>query len=214
MRGMGPASRRGRPPHPDVLTPAEWEVLNMVRHGRSNRSIARARRTSLDAVKFHVANLLMKLDLPDRAALRAWCGAPAGSAVERRSMAMASQLQLGHLGQISRHVSDIKKAEEWYRDVLRLPHLFTFGNLAFFDCGGTRLFLSTPEEGHSLHEESVLYFQVPDIQEAYADLKGRGIEFQGAPHMIHKHADGTEEWMAFFKDPDGGLLAIMAQARP
>jgi len=29
--------------------------------------------------------------------------------------------------------------------------------------------------------------------------------------MIHKHADGTEEWMAFFKDPDGRPLAIMSQ---
>jgi methylmalonyl-CoA/ethylmalonyl-CoA epimerase len=29
--------------------------------------------------------------------------------------------------------------------------------------------------------------------------------------MIHRHADGTEEWMAFFEDPDGRPLAIMAQ---
>jgi methylmalonyl-CoA/ethylmalonyl-CoA epimerase len=31
--------------------------------------------------------------------------------------------------------------------------------------------------------------------------------------MIHRHEDGTEEWMAFFTDPDGNLLAIMAQPR-
>jgi catechol 2,3-dioxygenase-like lactoylglutathione lyase family enzyme len=186
----------------------------MVRHGRSNRSIARARKTSLDAVKFHVANLLLKLEAPDRAALRAWPGTPAGSAANNRRHAMPTQVQLGPLGQISRHVSDIQKAEDWYKNVLKLPHMFTFGNLAFFDCGGTRLFLSTPEEGHSMHEESVLYFRVADIHEAYADLQARGIRFQGAPHMIHKHPDGVEEWMAFFQDPDGGLLAIMAQMAP
>ena len=29
--------------------------------------------------------------------------------------------------------------------------------------------------------------------------------------MTHRHADGTEEWMAFFNDPEGRLLAIMSQ---
>ncbi|MGE3697155.1 MAG: LuxR C-terminal-related transcriptional regulator, partial [Dehalococcoidia bacterium] len=47
---------RGRPRHPDVLTPAEWRVVNAVRHGMSNRVIAERRGISLDAVKFHVAN--------------------------------------------------------------------------------------------------------------------------------------------------------------
>jgi hypothetical protein len=32
--------------------------------------------------------------------------------------------------------------------------------------------------------------------------------------MIGRQPDGTEEWMAFFEDPDGRLLAIAAQARP
>ncbi len=61
---------RGRPRHPDVLTPAEWEVLNLVRHGVSNSRIAQLRQTSADAVKFHVANILAKLDAPSRAGLK------------------------------------------------------------------------------------------------------------------------------------------------
>jgi hypothetical protein len=32
--------------------------------------------------------------------------------------------------------------------------------------------------------------------------------------MIARHPDGTEEWMAFFKDSEGGLLSIMAQVKP
>ena len=32
--------------------------------------------------------------------------------------------------------------------------------------------------------------------------------------MIHRHADGTEEWMAFFSDPDGRPLALMSQVKP
>jgi methylmalonyl-CoA/ethylmalonyl-CoA epimerase len=41
----------------------------------------------------------------------------------------------------------------------------------------------------------------------------RGVEFIGAPHMIYRHADGTEEWMAFFKDPEGRPLALMSQVK-
>jgi len=29
--------------------------------------------------------------------------------------------------------------------------------------------------------------------------------------MIHRHEDGTEEWMAFFKDNEGRPLAIMSR---
>ena len=42
----------------------------------------------------------------------------------------------------------------------------------------------------------------------------RGVEFVSAPHMIHRHEDGTEEWMAFFNDPEGRPLALMARAKP
>jgi hypothetical protein len=31
--------------------------------------------------------------------------------------------------------------------------------------------------------------------------------------MIFRHADGMEEWMAFFKDPEGRPLALMEQVR-
>jgi catechol 2,3-dioxygenase-like lactoylglutathione lyase family enzyme len=120
--------------------------------------------------------------------------------------------QLGPIGQIARSVKDIAKAEAWYGGVLGLPHLYTFGKLAFFDCGGTRLFLSAEKD--QAENESLLYFRVADISAAYANLAGRGVEFQGAPHMIHRHADGTEEWMAFFKDPDGRPLALMSQVKP
>lgn len=123
-----------------------------------------------------------------------------------------SAVTIGRIGQISRTVGDIAEAEAWYRDVLGLEHLYTFGKLAFFDCGGTRLYLS--QEGPLQAGESVLYFQVDDIQAARDRLVERGVEFTHAPHRIHTHADGTEEWMGFFKDPDGRPLAIMAQVKP
>lgn len=33
----------------------------------------------------------------------------------------------------------------------------------------------------------------------------------GLPHLIHRHADRTEEYMTFFEDPEGRLLALMSQ---
>jgi DNA-binding CsgD family transcriptional regulator/catechol 2,3-dioxygenase-like lactoylglutathione lyase family enzyme len=206
----GAEGRRGRPRHPDLLTPAEWRVVDAVRHGMSNRQIARRRGVSLDAVKFHVANAVAKLGLADRVALRAWRGAPAGSPVRDQGGGMDTELRLGPIGQIARPVTDIARAEEWYRTVLGLPHLYTYGDLAFFDCAGTRLMLSAGE-GAGAGAPSVIYFRVPDIQVAYDELRGRGAEFKGAPHMIFRHPDGVEEWMAFFTDPDGHLLAVMAQ---
>ena len=118
-------------------------------------------------------------------------------------------LQLGTVGQISRTVSDIQQAEAWYGGVLGLKHLYTFGKLAFFDLGGTRLYLSG-EQG-TAGPESILYLRVEDIAAAHATLAERGVEFSAAPHMIFRHGDGTEEWMAFFKDPDGRPLALMSQ---
>jgi DNA-binding CsgD family transcriptional regulator/catechol 2,3-dioxygenase-like lactoylglutathione lyase family enzyme len=208
-------TKRGRPAYPDVLTPAEWQIMNAVRHGMTNRQIARRRGVSLDAVKFHVANALSKLGVSDRRALRSWAGVPANSALKRRSLIeMSGPLQLGPIGQISRVVRDIRVSEAWFKDVLRLPHIFTFGNLAFFDCGGTRLFLSPPENGEAYTEQSCLYFRVDDIHAAAAELEGRGVIFKGAPHLIHRHENGMEEWMAFFEDPDGSLLALMSQVMP
>jgi catechol 2,3-dioxygenase-like lactoylglutathione lyase family enzyme len=122
---------------------------------------------------------------------------------------------LGPIGQISRHVPDIKTAENWYRDVLGLPHMFTFGNLSFFDCGGTRLFLSAEENesNRDVQHESTLYFTVTGIDAAHEELKRRGVTFTSAPHVIHRHQDGTEEWMAFFEDLDGGVLALMERVK-
>ena len=209
---MGAMAARGRPKHPDILTPAEWGVVHGVRHGMSNRVIAERRGISIDAVKFHVANALEKLELKRRADLKHWQGAPFTSPLSgpAKGDIMTSELKLGPIGQIARRVSDVDAAVKWYRDVLGLTLLYQYGDLAFFDCNGTRLFLSDEQDGPSA-ANSILYFRVDDINAAFETLSSRGAKFVGAPHMIFKHPDGVEEWMAFFKDVDGDTLAIMAQ---
>lgn len=202
---------RGRPPHDDVLTPAEWRVVELLRHGLSNPAIARRTGVSVDAVKYHLANALSKLGFSSRAEIRRWDGVSRASALSRKEPAMSEPVALGAIGQIARNVRSIAESVEFYGSKLGLPHLYTFGNLAFFDCGGTRLFLS--EGDGDAGGESILYFRVPDIHAAHAGLGDRGIAFTDAPHMIHRHADGTEEWMSFFTDPEGRPLAIVSQVR-
>ncbi|HEU4618488.1 MAG TPA: LuxR C-terminal-related transcriptional regulator [Gammaproteobacteria bacterium] len=209
MRATG-RKRRGRPPHEDVLTPGEWRTVHAAQHGMTNREIAERRGISIDAVKYHVANALEKLGLRSRRELRGWFQVPADSALSRQEKAMDQKLELGRIGQISRMVRNIAEAQRFYGELLGLRHLYTFGKLAFFDCGGTRLYLDEKEE---VQPESILYLQVQDIAAAHAELASRGVEFMNPPHMIFRHGDGTEEWMTFFKDPEGRPLALMAQVK-
>jgi DNA-binding CsgD family transcriptional regulator/catechol 2,3-dioxygenase-like lactoylglutathione lyase family enzyme len=203
--------RKGRPAYDDVLTPAEWQTLHAIQHGMSNREIAIRRRMSLDAVKYHVKNIRAKLGIESRVHLRQWFRAPAESELKRGSGAMKNSFEIVAVGQVARTVKDIEATKRFYGETLGLEHLYTFGNLTFFQCGSTRLMFTT-EQGVNPHE-SILYLRVPDIQQAHGSLVARGVTFVGAPHMIHKHADGTEEWMGFFNDPEGRMLAIMAQAK-
>lgn len=200
-------TQRGRPPHPDQLTPAEWRVVEGVRHGLTNPQIAKLQGVSADAVKYHVGNILQKLDLPNRRALRRWSGIRRDSILFNKEQAVDKDVKLGTIGQVSRSVKDIEASRAWYADVLGLEHLYTFGKLAFFNCNGLRLFLSEGEAA----ADSILYFGVQDIHATQQALAARGIEFINAPHMIHRHADGTEEWMAFFKDNEGRPLGIMSR---
>ena len=115
----------GRPPHPDVLTPAEWAVTESVRHGLTNPQIAGRLGIGVDAVKFHVGNVLGKLGLESKAQLRRWDGVRLDGAMAKGKQAMTGRTGLGPIAQVARTVSDITASEAWYRDMLGLPHLFT-----------------------------------------------------------------------------------------
>lgn len=123
---------------------------------------------------------------------------------------MTDPTALASVGQIALHVTSVEAAERFYRDVLGLTHLYTFGDLAFFDCGGTRLYLQAIG-AEAWVADSVVYFQVGDIHATYERLTTAGVRWTGAPHLIHRHEDGLEEWMAFFRDPAGNQLALMSQ---
>ena len=118
---------------------------------------------------------------------------------------------LGTIGQIHVSVSDVDRAVTFYRDVLGMTFLFQVPGqpMAFFDCDGVRLYLGRPETPE-FRSNPILYFDVPDIDEAFAALEDRGVEFRDQPHVVHR-AEETELWMAAFADPDGNNLVLMSE---
>ncbi len=122
-------------------------------------------------------------------------------------------LASSRIGQIATIVHDLDRAVAFYRDTLGFRFLFQAGpKLAFFDCGGIRLMLSIPEKPEFDHPGSILYFKVDDIQATYHTLEGRGVRFEGEPHLVAK-LDTHDLWMAFFRDMDDNLLALMSEVQ-
>lgn len=121
-----------------------------------------------------------------------------------------SEFGIDRIGQIAIPVTDVDRAIAFYRDALGMRFLFQAPpGLGFFDCGGVRLMLDGPAASQA-GQSSVLYYQVEDLDAAFEALSGRGIEFEAKPHLVAELPD-HELWMAFFRDPDHNLLALMAE---
>jgi len=69
--------------------------------------------------------------------------------------------------------------------------------------------LSTSENPAEQYS-SIVYFKVPDIQHAFQTLSQRGASFDAEPHLLAR-MPGHDLWMAFFRDPDRNLLALMSE---
>lgn len=63
---------RGRPPHPDILTPRELEVLGLLREGMSNGQIATRLSITERTARFHVSEILSKLGVAGREEAALW----------------------------------------------------------------------------------------------------------------------------------------------
>ena len=117
---------------------------------------------------------------------------------------------LAQIGQIAVPVTDIDRSIGFYRDVLGMRFLFQASpGLGFFDCAGVRLMLDGPA-GAQAGNGSVIYYKVEDLTAACEILSARGVVFEAAPHLIASLPD-HDLWMAFLRDPDLNLLALMSE---
>lgn len=119
------------------------------------------------------------------------------------------ELSLDSIGQIHLTVDDIDRAVAFYRDVLGMNFLFQVPGqpMAFFDCGGIRLYLGQPERPE-FRSSPLLYYRVDSLQEACATLRSRGVELTEEPHLVHK-TEAEELWMAGFADSEGNRVVLM-----
>ena len=147
------------------------------------------------------------------------------------------RMSLNQIGQIAIRVHDVDKAVSFYQSSLGMKLLFRVNHMAFFDCGGIRILLSMPETPELDHPsstiyfkvedinsaygilidrgvmaffDSTIYFKVEDINSAYGILIDRGVPFDSEPHKIADMSD-HELWMAFFRDVDKNVLALMSE---
>ncbi|NIR48924.1 VOC family protein [candidate division KSB1 bacterium] len=121
-----------------------------------------------------------------------------------------TEFSLTKIGQVSVTVHDLERAVRFYRDKLGITFLFSASKMAFFDCEGVRLMLAVPEDSRFDHPASIIYYNVDDIHDAYTILTRRGVKFETGPRLIYQ-TDDQELWMAFFRDSEENLLALMSE---
>src|SRR5258706_10640107 len=110
--------------------------------------------------------------------------------VRRQAPSEGPMTRLSAIKQISVNARDLKRAIAFYRDTLGVRHLFDAPpQMSFFDCAGIRLLVGVAEKPEFDHASSILYFDVPDIKAAHADLKARGVKFRDEPHLAAKLPD-------------------------
>ena len=132
---------------------------------------------------------------------------------------MAHDLMIEGLHQVALTTADIQRSSEFYRDTLGLKEIAVFDppGLAFYDVDGVRL--SVQQNADAEPSNAVVYFRVSDLDSAVESLKQRSANLEREPELVFKDDQGQfgeageEEWMAFFRDPDGNLLALVSRKK-
>ena len=112
---------------------------------------------------------------------------------------------------ISVPVTDMERAERFYRDTLGLEQV-TEGGFPEFQLGeNVSVYLIDMEaigQKFSAPHTAHVALRVPDVEEARRELEAKGIEFHGETR------DSSVCQMAFFSDPDGNALMLHRRYAP
>jgi methylmalonyl-CoA/ethylmalonyl-CoA epimerase len=114
--------------------------------------------------------------------------------------------------QVAQLADDLDRASAFYQDLLGGPPAGRFDppGLLFFNVGRSRLLLEKAATS------ALIYLQVVDVRTRVEELRARGVEIVGEPHVIFSHTDdtlgpaGTDEWMAFIRDSEGNTLGLVS----
>jgi predicted enzyme related to lactoylglutathione lyase len=124
-----------------------------------------------------------------------------------KPMTEPKKFALTKVGQIAVRVKDINRAAAFYGDKLGMKLLLKQSNLAVLDCGGLSIFLTLPEnEAEGVHN-SIIYFDVEDIQKTAQSLTEQGVLISEKPNKVGK-LGALEVWIAIFRDSEENLMGL------
>jgi catechol 2,3-dioxygenase-like lactoylglutathione lyase family enzyme len=107
---------------------------------------------------------------------------------------------------ITFYVSDLKRAAEFYEEVLGLEKKYEYSSYVGFECGSVEIGLipKAKEEQKLSPLSPSVEFLVDDADKVYIELKSRGVK---VIKELHDEPWGGRE--ATFTDPDGNIMEIV-----
>ncbi len=129
--------------------------------------------------------------------------------MENPAGATQAAVHLDQIGQIAITVDNLARSKNFYQNILGIKFLFDAGSMSFFQCGGIRLVMATPEVP-AARGGTILYFTVQNIQVTYAALQEQRVVFLQPPHLVARMPD-HDLWMAFLADPDDNKIGLMCE---
>lgn len=112
-------------------------------------------------------------------------------------------------------VSDIERARRFYGETLGLKVKDERADGIRYEAGGGSLVLVYPSQFAGTAQSTYMGFDVEDVEKAVEELRSRGVVFEEYDLPGLKTVDGIAEIQgekgAWFKDPDGNILALGQQ---
>ncbi|MEM3874630.1 MAG: VOC family protein [Candidatus Bathyarchaeia archaeon] len=103
------------------------------------------------------------------------------------------------------YVSDLKKAAQFYEEILGLEKKYEYSSYVGFECGGVEIGLIPKlKKGERASLSPSVEFLVDDVEKFYKELKSKGVKFV---KELHEEPWGGKQ--ATFTDPDGNILEIV-----
>jgi catechol 2,3-dioxygenase-like lactoylglutathione lyase family enzyme len=116
-------------------------------------------------------------------------------------------------------VRDPAKSRDFYEGTLglKVAQEMTDGGIEYECGGGTSLYTYPTEENAGKSPATLASFEVDDAPAAVEELRGKGVSFEEYDMPGLKTVEGVAELAgsrgAWFKDPDGNILAVFEPTR-
>lgn len=187
--------RRGRPPHPELLTPRQQEVLELLRQGLSNQEIAERLGIGVFTARYHVSEILARLDVESRREAAQWQPEPEPALRRRAFFGVA--------------------IPAFFLDKSPLEVAMKIGGIAAI--AGTTVALALLAIGVTLTSSSQedAAAQEAERDSPWPEQPPPGIRYSGAYRLISPEFSGTPEHEPFDTgiDDPGPVASNLAEAR-